>query len=199
MNLSTPCSNGCACPWSACPTGSPGDGRRRCGLHHHHAGDRSGSWRHRERAGACPCQRERPALPRLVLPWSGLDTAPTVPCIPDARGAAHPSFRRKDAHSPDRGRRAEHRHRGTCDLTALAGLHLDVVDDRADRHAEAASHCPASRRPFRRRQPCRRRQTLRSQDVGLLAVVIGTSAMKAVRFGSYSIARPLPARPTCDA
>ena len=34
--------------------------------------------RRRDCAGACRASTVRPALPSLMLPWSGLDTAPTV-------------------------------------------------------------------------------------------------------------------------
>src|SRR5665811_1327168 len=44
----TSCLTWFVCPWSACPTASQDDDRQRCVLHHHHAGDRPGSWRHHE-------------------------------------------------------------------------------------------------------------------------------------------------------
>src|SRR5690606_39190269 len=61
----------------------------------------------------------------------------------------------------------------TRDLSALAGLQLDIVDDRADRHGAqrhriARLHVDA----FARNDLVAGSQALRSKDVGQLAVVI---------------------------
>jgi hypothetical protein len=74
-------------------------------------------------------------------------------------------------------------------LTTLARLHLDVVDDRADRH-ELKRHalpgftstCLVGQTPV---SPTV--QALRRQNVGGAVVAYLISAMNAVRLGSYSI------------
>jgi hypothetical protein len=75
------------------------------------------------------------------LEWSGLDTAPTVAMQLSGPSAARPS----QADLGVAGVTADQLGVGagrTGDLAALAGLQLDVVDDRADRHPPAAAALP---------------------------------------------------------
>ena len=138
--------------------------------------------------GRQPSQRLRPALPIEMFAWSGLETAP----IGRHAAAVHqpllariePQDRVALVAADDLGVGAG----GARHLAALAGLHLDIVDDRADRHG-AQRHGVARLHVDLLAGDDRvaGRQTLRREDVGDARRPRSLiSAMKAVRFGSYS-------------
>ena len=121
--------------------------------------------------GRRPSQRLRPALPIEMFMWSGFDTAPTVR---DALAVHQALLARVEANDDIALVAADDLRVGAGrarDLAALAELHLDIVDDRADRHVGerhgvarlhvdllAGDHLVADR------------EALRRQDVGQLAV-----------------------------
>ena len=84
--------------------------------------------------GRRPSQRLRPALPIDVFMWSGFDTAPTVakhwPCDQALLARIQADDDVALVAADDLGVGAG----GAGDRAALADLHLDIVDDRADRH-----------------------------------------------------------------
>ena len=72
------CSCGSCNPWSAHPMASPDDGHLMYVLHHHRAGDRPGSWRHREPSAA----HRASALRRLCRACAGCaQSLPTSPIV----------------------------------------------------------------------------------------------------------------------
>jgi hypothetical protein len=188
MNLSVACSSACACPWSACPKGSPDDDRRMSGLHHHHAGGRPGSWQHRERADdAQPAGTA--CLAELMLHVVRVGhRANGCHALCREHGAARPTFRRSDRVTLVAADELGDRRRpsGRSDRPCPASSRCCARSCRPA-CAEAASHCPASRQRFHRRQRCRRRPDAAApgcSSARRLHNVI--SAMNAVRFGSYS-------------
>src|SRR4051812_28281913 len=120
--------------------------------------------------GRTPMWRLRPALPILTFWWSALPIVPTV-----ARHSADQAHLAR--------RQAERRHVAVLghelnadagrapELAAAAGVQLDVVDDRADRHvAQRQRVADGDLRARPRRDGHPDAQAVRREDVALLAV-----------------------------
>jgi hypothetical protein len=100
-----------------------------------------------------------------------LDTAPTVarqePCT-----ALFARIQAQDRHALVAADELGVGAGRTGDLTALAGLQLDIVDDRADRHADSGIALPGFTSTVSPETTLSPAQTLRREDVGQLAVLV---------------------------
>jgi hypothetical protein len=78
--------------------------------------------------------------------------------------------------------------RGACDLAALAGLQLDVVDDRADGHARERHRVARLDVGLGRgHDAVADGETLGRQDIGLFAILVTDERDEGGPVGSYSI------------
>ena len=126
---------------------------------------------HHAPTGARLHVRIRPALPKFWLLLSGFDTAPTVASIPDGPYASSPETGGSE-HSHHRDQQTERTCRQRGNLTALAWLHLDVVNDRTDWHARKWHRITGLDIAFAEAITCRHTQALRRQNIRLFAVFI---------------------------
>ena len=129
-----PCACGaCACRASGRPRGSPDGGRPWTCPRRRRAGGRRGSSPSHARTGRLPSQRLRPALPLEMFSWSTLPTWPTVARQTSGTRRISPDGRRSTAYVSSLPTSWMPDARAPRELTAAAGLQLDVVDDGAGR------------------------------------------------------------------